>query len=452
MRQPAHVAPVVLLLLGVFACAQPTPRGEPEPSTIPSSSAPSVEVVFCEDIDIPYAPEDWYAATPIYVGNEMPIDEVRVFAQTLDGFRDVWIDRAHNGWIGVGFDGGDIEAQQALLEAEFPGIGVVAVEVPYTSEELDQVFQDLQGGLPAGIEPASIYEVQGYVEIWVGRLTAENIAAVSDVVGAAPVCLSGQDPETTPVEGPQPEGGDGWIYLGEADTMLESELPRVLADARSLESVWEQLGLEGDPPIVDFDRRVVFYLVIGHSGSCPDTRLDDVLVDDDHLYAVIPTITDEMGCTADWVPRTYLVAADRDRLPPPPFEVTAEKEYGARVEIATDLRVPGSVPARGDVVRTEAGQVREVTPMPHFIEPEFPSPPLIIDPACGVDYLGQINRVHWHRAEGSGMPEEWKPAVVDGLLDLELTMTPGPEPTLTASAAGVGILYLPGPPAEVACN
>ena len=72
-----------------------------------------MEVLSCEDIDTPYAPEDWYADTPIYVGNEMPIDEVRVFAQTLDGFRDIWIDRAHNGWIGVGFDDADVEAHQA---------------------------------------------------------------------------------------------------------------------------------------------------------------------------------------------------------------------------------------------------------------------------------------------------------------------------------------------------
>ncbi|HEX2405542.1 MAG TPA: hypothetical protein VHM29_12655, partial [Acidimicrobiia bacterium] len=115
MRPSARVALVALLLPGVIAYAQPTPSGEPEPSTIPSTSAPSVAVVSCEDIDVPHAPADWYAATPIYVGNEMPIDQVRVFAQTLDGFRDVWIDRAHNGWIGVGFDGVDIEAQQALL-------------------------------------------------------------------------------------------------------------------------------------------------------------------------------------------------------------------------------------------------------------------------------------------------------------------------------------------------
>ena len=105
--------------------------------------------------------------------------------------------------------------------------------------------------------------------------------------------------------------------------------------------------------------------------------------------------------------------------------------------MTTDLRVQREgVPARGDVTPAETVPIREPTAMPYWIEPEFPSPPLIIDPACGVDYLGEINAVHWHRAEGSGIPEEWTTAVVDDLLDLEQMMTPGTEPTLTASVVG----------------
>jgi hypothetical protein len=160
-----------------------------------------------------------------------------------------------------------------------PGVGVVAVDVPYTPEELDEIFQDLQGRLPAGMEPAGIHEVQGYVEIWVGRLTPESIAAVSEVVGDAPVCLSGQDPATTPAEGPQQKGGEGWMYLGEADTMPDAEYPRIIADPAALSAMWGQLGMPGEPPVVDFESEVVFSLVIGHSGSCPRTRLDDVVVD-----------------------------------------------------------------------------------------------------------------------------------------------------------------------------
>ena len=433
------------------ACAQPPAGVEPEPGTTPSTAGPAEEVLSCEDIDTPYAPEDWYADTPIYVGNEMPIDEVRVFAQTLEGFREVWIDRVHNGWIGVGFDDADVGAHQAALQNEFPGVGVVAVNMPYTAGELEELSRDLQSRLPAGMETASIYEVQGFIEIWVGRLTPESIAAVSGVVGNAPVCISGQDPATTPADGPQLEGGDGWAYLGEADTMPDTEFPSILADPAALNAMWDQLGLTEDPPVVDFEKQVVFSLVIGHSGSCPRTRLDDVVVDGSLVYVVVPTITDEMGCTDDWVPRTYLVAIERDRLPSPPFQLTGHVGSGARVEIATDLRVPGSRPAGGEVSPAEAVPVREPTLLPYWIEPEFPMT-VTIDPACGIDYLGEINTVHWHRAEGSGMPEEWDAAIVDGLLDLELIMTPGPEPTLTASAGGVDVVYLPGPETMRACD
>jgi hypothetical protein len=410
--------------------------------------------VSCEDIDTPYAPEDWYSDTPIYVGNEMPIEHVQAFARDLEGFRDIWIDRAHHGWIGVGFDDADVEAHQAALEEAFPGVGVVAVEMPYTADELADISADIESRLPDGFEVSGFDDLRGYVQVFVGPLTTENIAAATEAIGSAPACIAGFDPATVPAPGPQPAGGDGWAYLGEADTMLDSEYPRIITDVEGLNATWEELGIGGPPPVVDFDRQLALYLVTGHSGSCPETRLDDMVVDGNLLYAVIPSttpMTEGLACTADWVPRTYLVAIDRDRLPAPPFQIAAEKEYGARVEVTTDLQVPGSSPAQGEVNPAEIVPEREVTALPYWIETEFPWP-LIVDPACGVDYLGVINDVHWHRAEGAGVPEEWKEATVDGLLDLELLMTPGPEPTLTVSAGGVEILYLPGPPVEAICS
>ena len=119
--------------------------------------------------------------------------------------------------------------------------------------------------------------------------------------------------------------------------------------------------------MVDFEKHVVFSLVIGHSGSCPRTRLDDVIVDGSLVYLVVPTITDEMGCTDDWVPRTYLVGMERDLLPAPPFQLTGQVGSGARVEIATDLRVPGSRPGgRGRGSAEDRRRSREPTPMPYM--------------------------------------------------------------------------------------
>ena len=450
----------MLVLLGVAmltlsACAEPPTGGVttmtqvPEPST---TVAQPVSLPNCGDIDVPYAPEDWYADTPIYVGNEAPIDEIRAFAQGLDGFRDVWYDRAHHGWIGVGFTDADVVAHQASLEAKFPGVGVVAVDMPYTTTELEALAAQVQGRLPEGMEVAGVNEVRGSIEVYARTLTPENIAAAQQAAGDAPVCLSGGDPVTTPALGPQPPGGDGWLYVGEADTMTDRESPQVIAAPEVLSSLWGLLGIRTALPEVDFEKQVVLVLVMGYSGSCPVTRLDDIVVEGDLIYAVIPTITEDMACTADWNPRTYLVALDRDRLPPPPFRVSTSKDQWQQVMVSTDLRVRGSVPKEGDIEPFSAEPVREATPIPYWIEPLFPWT-LTIDVECGVDYLGDINGAFWHRSDGdAGLPPEWEQVVVDGLLDLELLMTEGPAPTLTASAAGVDVSYLPGPETEMSCG
>ncbi|HEY6627941.1 MAG TPA: hypothetical protein VI193_03045 [Acidimicrobiia bacterium] len=438
-------------VLVFVACGEPaspassletTTASQPTGSTAPL--AVSASALTCDQIDVPYAPEDWYSDTPIYVGNEQPFEEVRAFAQGLDGFQDMWFDRAHNGWIGVGFTSGtDVLAQQAALEAEFPDVGIVAVEMPHTAEELAAFAAQIGSRLPADMDTAGVYEVQGYVEVWVGLLTPERIAVATEAGGDAPICLSGQDPATTPLPGPQSAGGEGWAYLAEADTMPASDQPQVIAEPGPLSSIWEEVGITDPMPEVDFEKQIVLVLVVGHSSSCPETRLDDVVVEDDFVYAVIPTITDQMGCTSDWVPRTYLVAVDRDRLPSPPFRLSAISEYGSEVLVSADLRLPGSGLAEGEIQPTSPERLRQVTPLPFWIETGIPWT-LTIDPACGANYLGEINGVHWHRSDGSGMPEEWKAAAVDGLVDLELMMTQGPAPTLTASAGGATIRYLPG--------
>lgn len=80
----------------------------------------------CEDVGHPTAPEDWYADSPIYAGNDMPIEQVRSFASGLAGYENIWIDREHNGWVTVGFVDADVQSHQRLLEEEFPNAGVVS--------------------------------------------------------------------------------------------------------------------------------------------------------------------------------------------------------------------------------------------------------------------------------------------------------------------------------------
>jgi hypothetical protein len=183
------------------------------------------------------------------------------------------------------------------------------------------------------------------------------------------------------------------------------------------------------------------------------TRLDDIRVLGDLVQAVVVHLTDEIGCTADGVTRTYLVSVERDKLPSPPFQVALNEDLGLQIEVDADLRVPGSVPDEGEVADISYLPVRAPTATPTLVE--GPGVPFFytLDMACGIDHLGEINWVPWHRADQSTpVPAEWDQATVDGLLDLEMMMTEGPEPTLTASVNRVEVLYLPGPDAGQPCG
>lgn len=412
-----------------------------QPSTLP----------MCDETGHPTAPEDWYADTPLYVGNEMPIEEVQAFASTLAGYENVWIDREHLGWVTVGFFDADVVAHQAALEAEFPGVGVVAVDMPYSARQLGEISRRIHAELPEGMDARSVNETRGVVEVAVGLLTPERIAVVEAAVGDDPVCLMGKDPATAPLPGPQPDGGDGWAYLGEVDANLETEI-LLITNREGLADVWLEMDLGAQVPEVDLLNQIAIALTTWHSGSCPETRLDDVIVDDDLVQAVIVSITEEMFCTDGGGPRTYLMSLDRDRLPPAPFRVTTKPRSSIEVTVDADLREPGSVAAEGEVRPTSRDETRTPTSTPFIIETGFPRT-FTIDPSCGVDYLGVINWVGWHAADGSvDLPPAWDQATVNRLLDLQLLMTEGPEPTLTATAGEVNVLYLPGADEGPACG
>jgi hypothetical protein len=303
------------------------------------------------------------------------------------------------------------------------------------------------------MQTAGVYEVQGFVEVWVGLMTPERIAIAEQIVGGDPACLSGRDPATTPVPGPQPEGGEGWAYLGETDTGWAGDRPVLVADNSAFVALWEQLEMVSPAPEVDFESQIVISFLILHSGSCPVTRLDDMRVEGDLLYGLVVRLTDEMVCTDDGVPRTYITSVDRDRLPPAPFRIGSDQGFGGQILVDADLREPGSVPAEHQVSDTSPARVRAATQTPYLVE--GPGVPFLftLDMACGIDHLGEINWVPWHRADQSSpVPAEWEQATVDGLLDLEMMMTEGPEPTLTASVNGVGVLYLPGPDSGQPCG
>src|SRR5690606_40261366 len=89
----------------------------------------------CEDVPFTRAADDHYSVTPLYIANEMPIDEVRSWAEFQPGFEELWIDRERNGWLTLGFTEGVADAQAAVRRG-VRGARVDVVAVPVDLPEL----------------------------------------------------------------------------------------------------------------------------------------------------------------------------------------------------------------------------------------------------------------------------------------------------------------------------
>lgn len=429
----AHHLACAAVVLAACAGAGTSETTNPGPTTASPSTTLVAAIPICSELEWIAGPEELYGDTPVYVSNEMPIEAVIQHASTMDGFIEAWIDREHNGWVNVGFKGVDLSRAQDELSTIFPDDGVVAVDLPYTHEELEEIRQRVAAVLPDGFDASNTHVLHGRVEIWVRILTEEAIETVRAAVGHEPVCVGGGDPASTPEPGPQPEGGDGWRFLGVFDTSVAPQ-PVVIGDDATFAVLWSGVG-GGEPPEIDFESSIVVAYEIGYSGSCPETRLDEVTVDDTGIQPKVVTISEEMMCTADYNPRTYVFAVDRAALPAPPFTV------GDAIEVGDDLREPGSVPTRVGPAPVVPGP-----DLPDLIEVGFPWP-ATIDLECGVEALGPINGVVWV-SDLEATPPEWTDAAQGALLEVSLLMREGPDPTLTVTAAGFGVAYVPDPGAS----
>lgn len=423
-----------LLLAALAACAAGAQRAD---TVVDGVAVATGAVPLCEELDWFTGPEELYGESPIYVGNEMPIEAVSAYARGMEGFVDAWIDREHNGWVNAGFTGVDVDAAQEELSEAFPDEGVVAVALPYSHEELESIRQRVARSIPEDFEALNTHFLHGRVEVDVGVLTEERISRVHETVSDEPVCAVGLDPTTTIPAGEQPGSGDGWTFLGVVDDSLGPIA--VLGDQAAYEQMWDQL-LGGEAPLVDFSASIVVALEIGYSGSCSETRLDGVEFTDSAIRLVINTVTESRDCTSDYNPRTYIAVIDRDRLPAPPFTVGWADWVADAAQIRDDLREPNSTPSRLE----QAPEPAPAVDLPDFMETGFRGE-AVIDTSCGIEYLGEVNSIHWRTNES--FPDEWEAFVVEeSLLPVTLLLEEGPQPTLTVTAGNHTVTYRPGEP------
>ncbi|HEX5014640.1 MAG TPA: hypothetical protein VFV72_10855 [Candidatus Limnocylindrales bacterium] len=409
------------------------------------------------------APANWYRDTPIYVGNEMPIEAVQAWATGQPGFQELWIDRQHHGWLTVGFSEG-VDARQADLEREFPGVGVVAVKVDRTSAQLDALQQRVQQQLGQHFPISTGAMVhRGVVEVGLGVLSEERLALLNETFAGEPICVDGADPADLPEPGPQHATGDGWRLLAD-ERSGQVYRTGIAWDEASLAELWREIPLAGEPPEVDLAADVVIWFGAVYGSSCPNLRLDAVVFDQagQLVYPDIVNVDPPGVCTADALPHAYVVAVDRSRLPAPPFGIQladADPPGGApeeRTIVEADLRAPGSVAAAGQVHGDPALPAPQVYESGAFIETDFPVSPYLLPVHCGVEWLGVINDIAWRTTVPDGstdfVPPEWQPLVNSDAIALEVLLKAGDPPTVTATANGHSVVYVPAPEDPPGCD
>jgi hypothetical protein len=450
MRRLALIFAIALL---ATACrADGGASGAPLVSPDGNPQAAIDGVARCQEIDWISAPAERYRDSPIYVANEQPTDEILAWASGQPGFEELWIDRDHLGWITVAFSTGADE-RQADLERLFPDVGVVALEVEWSLAELEQLQRRIGDELDPRFGPSSWISVQqGVVGIGVGVLTPERLAVIEERFGDEPICVEGTDPADAPVAGPQAPEGEGWRLLADEPGVGQPYRTGIATDQASYRQLWAALGLSGDPPAVDFESAVVIWFGAVYGSSCPDLRLDDVVVDRGRalVHAEIVLVDPPSACTADANPRAYLVALQRAKLPSGPFAI----QLGAndppsgvpeeRTLVDVDLSQPGAVAGPGDVHGDPSLPEPFINESGAIVEPGFPAP-YRLHVHCGIEWLGHVNNIAWRTDVPADVldfvPPEWEPAVRDESIDLSILLQTDPEPMIEATANGHTVVY-----------
>ena len=402
----------------------------------------------CDDVPRLSAPADAYRDKPVYVADEGPFEEILAWAEAQPGYETTWIDRDRFGTISVGFARG-ADARQRDLEEKFAGAGVVAVPIEHTEAELDALAKRVSWELaPLLAEShgagAWVSVSKGVVTLSVPGLTDEIRDEITKRFSGEPLCVDDVEPVTIPPPGPQPQEGEGWRLL--ADEKGIGPLWRVglAADAAGLAELWAEIGLAAPVPEVNFDEHVVVSFGAVYSGSCPDIRLDDVVVDGAVVYPEIVKLDPLAICDLGAAPHAYVVVLQRSLLPPGPFVVQLEAELPEyaqpeqRLRVDADLSKPGAVPDPA-AARHERDLSKPMGPRNVGVSPGDPWP-YLVDTRCGIEWLGEVNGYAWRTDEA--MPEEWERMVeADGLVEVTITLRVDPEPLIEVELNNKTVVY-----------
>ncbi|HEX2767584.1 MAG TPA: hypothetical protein VHR55_13215 [Candidatus Limnocylindria bacterium] len=303
----ARLAPATLLLAVLVAlagCAGVGPGG----STAPSASAePTVEVSIRIGPDGPELPEDAVAALQAYG------------ADHADEFGGMWVeDQAHGAFVML-FTG-HLEEHAAAVAEIWPRVAVR--QARYAEADLVALLEglDFEAMAADGIELVS------------ASLDTMNNRVTLDVKSNDPTLevrleleYSGMvDVTVYPVPGEWSNvaEGPGWRLLAAGVSESDAYTVRAATDADEWAAMWDAIGLDGAPPVVDFATEVAVSFGHGIGSSCPELRLDGVEIGGGVVFSRVSDPLAPRGCTDDLIGgAVFVVAVDRDALPDDGFSL-----------------------------------------------------------------------------------------------------------------------------------
>lgn len=271
----------------------------------------------------------------LFARNEQtaPVEVVNGYAEGFpETFAGTWLDNVAGGVLTVAFTE-DVDERRAELEALLaPGTDLAVVRAERSAAELHAVKDriDASGLMGTVVDGHGIRTDVQLVSVLLRVVDEESVAALRDAVGEesmAAVCVEGRTPDELVPEGPQPPGGAGWRLLGEG-TSGPTYVTLVAAEPEAYQALWDEAGIEAPLPEVDLEHEIVVLFGPAVSGSCPQIRLDDVVIDvkDRLVHAQLSHPGSPAACTDDANPHPFVVAIEREALPPSPFTVQLHEE------------------------------------------------------------------------------------------------------------------------------
>lgn len=312
--------------------------------------------------DVPPAAYDFYVGygVPVTVAEAVELarrqeangraaPRLERYGQRFPGtFAGVWLYHDAGGGVAIAFTDATETREREIAELDL-GVPVRVAQARYSRRELDRVASAIVAAFQADGAPFAVATdvVRNVVAVHApsDARTARLLAGISP---ADAICVDG--PAET---GEAPDGsgqaafGDGWRLLADEP----GRGPVWVADAATSQAqydhLWQTLGLQGEPPRVDFATEIVLQLSPAVSGSCSEIRLTGLLIYDGIVRPEIELPASAAGgCTADANPHTYLLAVARATLPGTRFRVQLEDELcpGCDGSDAVDVDLTGPIP------------------------------------------------------------------------------------------------------------